>query len=264
MYENDKNIANEQYALFTEEQHNIWSILYDRQVKSLQGLAHPYFFEMLEQVGISADKIPNINDINPILQRMTNFQLYFQDKVTAEDDFFLNMSEGKFPTTFYLRSADQLDYALRPDIFHDIFAHVPFLAVEKPAQIAKLCGKIGVDCYQNNISTKFITKLYLYIMEFGLVKSGDDFLILGAGIISSKDESLFAAKSKDAVRLKFNPYRMMRTNYNYTKMQNLYFVIESFEEVIEFLSSFDIEMLKDQYFEKDLNSDVLLDEDIRM
>jgi phenylalanine-4-hydroxylase len=246
---------------FTQKEHETWARLYKTQIRILENLAHPLYYEMLPCIGITESHIPNIEVLNNNLKRISGMEIYFHNETIVGKDFFLKLSKKLFPSTLYIRDLESLDYLTEPDIFHDIFGHGPFLADKKIVEIIYLCGKIGIQCIENRISSKFIGRLYWYTIEFGLIYDKSGLRIYGGGIISSKEESIYAITSTKVHRIKFNPLRMMRTSYNYNEMQKMYFVIESLDEVIDFLRNFDINILREDIFKTDYIPGYLISED---
>jgi phenylalanine-4-hydroxylase len=192
--------------------------------------------------------------LNQELTKLTNFELVFDNETVVGKKFFSLLAQRKFPSTMFIRTMQALDYLSEPDIFHDIFGHCAFLADERIATIIQMCGEIGLKCIENKISTKFIGRLYWYSIEFGLLKAKHKggLQILGGGIISSFAEAPYSINSTEPMRFTFEPELVMRTDYSYNEIQKVYFVLESLEALIEYLKSFDVEILRQEKFKNSL------------
>jgi len=162
-----------------------------------------------------------------------------------EDLFFKFLSERKFPTTCFIRRPDQLDYLEEPDIFHDVFGHVPLLINPIFADFMQEFGKKGLEAIDAGM-LKFASALYWFTVEFGLIKSNNGLNIYGAGIISSGGESIYCLDSELPARVKFDALRTMKTEYHIDSFQKIYFVIESFQQLFETVRNLDWEAIRQQ------------------
>lgn len=230
---------------FSQEEHEVWSILFNEQVKILKDLVDDSFFSNLEKLNMHDNIIPKIDDLNEKLMQSSGVELIFDNGTVVGKNFFLLLSKRKFPSTMFIRNKEHLYYLTEPDIFHDIFGHCPFLYDPIVGEILELFGEIGLKCIENKISTKYIGRLYWYTIEFGLIKSKTNRLnIFGGGIISSKSESHYSIHSDIPIRLPFNPELMMRTNYTYNEIQTIYFILDSVEQLRDYLKDFNIDTIK--------------------
>ena len=152
--------------------------------------------------------------------------------LVPDDVFFRHLSERRFPSTSFIRTREQLDYLQEPDVFHDIYGHVPLLMNPVFADYMQAYGQAGLradarHCLHN------LARLYWYTVEFGLIATDDGLRIYGSGIASSKGESIYALEDRRPNRLGFDLRRVMRTRYRIDDFQETYFVIRSFEELFE-------------------------------
>ena len=151
-----------------------------------------------------------------------------------ELDFFDHLANRRFPVTWWIRRPDQVDYIEEPDLFHDLFGHVPLLMNPLFADYMQAYGRGGVKAHgigQEALTN--LTRLYWYTVEFGLIRQHDGLRIYGSGIVSSKGESIHCLESDAPNRIGFDPERIMRTRYRIDTYQKTYFVIDSFEQLID-------------------------------
>ncbi len=235
---NEKIIAPEKFGNFTDAEHNTWKILFERQSKLLQNRAVDKIMQGMDQLAMCNTKIPELEALNSILKKTTGFTIVPVTGLITEKLFFSFLSERMFPTTCFIRRPDQLDYLEEPDIFHDVFGHVPLLVNPVYAAFVEEFGIKGLEACKLGLARYAIT-LYWFTVEFGLITTPDGLRIYGAGIASSSEESVYALESNIPVRIKFNPLRVMKTKYRTDCIQKTYFVIESFDELFDAVRNLD-------------------------
>jgi len=151
-----------------------------------------------------------------------------------ELDFFDHLANRRFPVTWWIRRPDQIDYIAEPDMFHDLFGHVPLLMNPVFADYMAAYGRGGVKAHAiGPEALQHLTRLYWYTVEFGLINTDEGLRIYGAGIVSSKGESLYSLESAAPNRIGFDLERIMRTRYRIDTFQKTYFVIDSFEQLMQ-------------------------------
>jgi phenylalanine-4-hydroxylase len=151
--------------------------------------------------------------------------------LVPDDVFFGHLAERRFVSGRFIRTPEQLDYLQEPDVFHDVFGHVPLLANKVFADYMQAYGRGGLRAAGAGAIAR-LSRLYWYTVEFGLVRSGDALKLFGAGIVSSHGESLFALDDPSPHRLGFDMLRLMRTPYRIDDYQQNYFVIDSFDDLL--------------------------------
>jgi phenylalanine-4-hydroxylase len=231
-------VTHEQWENFSETDHKTWKILFERQSKLLQNRAANEIIQGMEKLSICSTHIPKISEINAILEKETGFSVIPVKGFIPEDLFFRFLSERKFPATCFIRKAHQLDYLEEPDIFHDVFGHVPLLVNPIFADFMQEFGVKGLEAIEAGM-LKFASSLYWFTVEFGLIATDEGVRIYGAGITSSKGESIYALDSTVPARVKFDSQRVMRTKYEIGVFQETYFVVKSFQELFDTLHSLD-------------------------
>ncbi len=215
---------------YTPVEHGTWDILYERQIKLLQGYAEQSFIDGLKRLDLGRGGIPEFDRLSDELEKLTGWRIVAVPCLVPDDIFFEHLANRRFPAGNFIRKRDQLDYIQEPDVFHDIFGHVPLLANPVFANYMEAYGKGGLrslnyDCLKN------LAALYWYTVEFGLIHTDKGMRIYGAGIVSSAAETRFSLEDNSPNRLKFDLERVMRTEYRIDDFQQSYFVIDSYESL---------------------------------
>ncbi|MDQ0463979.1 phenylalanine-4-hydroxylase [Caulobacter ginsengisoli] len=217
---------------YTAEEHAVWNTLYERQTALLPGRAADPFLKGLDALDLHRGGIPDFARINPELQRLTGWQVVAVPGLVPEDVFFEHLANRRFPAGQFIRRADQLDYLQEPDIFHDVFGHVPMLTDPTFADYMQAYGQGGRRAAELG-RLENLARLYWYTVEFGLMESPQGLRIYGAGIVSSRTESMFALDDPSPNRLGFDLVRLMRTHYRIDDFQQVYFVIPSLQALLD-------------------------------
>jgi phenylalanine-4-hydroxylase len=223
------------YQNYTSEDKAVWKLLFERQVELLSNLAAPEYLEALSKIGFTANKIPNFNETNAILNNNTGWQLEVVEGIINESDFFELLSKKQFPATTWLRKLNELDYLPEPDMFHDVFGHVPLLIEPKFSNFFEEFGKLGVKHKDEPQIVQMLGRIYWFTIEFGLIKSKGQLKIYGAGILSSHGESRYSV-SEEPAHLQFDAKTIMNTSFDNDKIQDKYFVIDSFDQLYKSMS----------------------------
>ncbi len=216
------------WRAYTEVEHDTWDTLYARQMQILPGRASDAFMKGLEALRLDTGGIPDFALMNAKLMALTGWTVVCVPGLVPDDVFFDHLANRRFPSGQFIRKPDQLDYLQEPDIFHDVFGHVPMLTDPDFADYMQAYGKGGQRA-QSLGMLKNLARLYWYTVEFGLMDQGDGLRIYGAGIVSSATESVFAVEDPSPNRIAFDLERIMRTDYRIDDFQQVYFVIPSIE-----------------------------------
>ncbi|MDQ3268651.1 MAG: phenylalanine 4-monooxygenase [Pseudomonadota bacterium] len=219
---------------YSSSDHDVWRQLYERQREVLVGRASDAFLQAQDAMGMTPDRIPRFSDLNAVMGDATGWEIIGVEGLLPELDFFDHLANRRFPVTWWIRKPEQIDYISEPDLFHDLFGHVPLLINPVFAEYMQAYGSggvkahaIGPDALQN------LTRLYWYTVEFGLIRQAEGLRIYGSGIVSSKGESIHSLESPAPNRVAFDLERIMRTRYRIDTYQKTYFVIDSFEQLME-------------------------------
>ncbi|ARS29133.1 phenylalanine 4-monooxygenase [Sphingomonas sp. KC8] len=216
---------------FTAQEHAVWDTLFERQAKLLPGRASRAWLRGLDVLRLSRPGIPDFRELSDRLMAATGWQVVAVPGLVPDAVFFDHLANRRFVAGNFIRRADQLDYLQEPDVFHDVFGHVPMLADPVFADYMQAYGQGGLRSLDFGALHK-LARLYWYTVEFGLVREDGDLRIYGSGIVSSHGESLFALDDPSPNRIGFDLRRVMRTRYRIDDYQQSYFVIPSFEELL--------------------------------
>lgn len=216
------------WAAYTDIEHQTWDTLYARQMQILPGRASEAFMRGLDALDLNTGGIPDFAVMNPKLQALTGWTVVCVPGLVPDEVFFDHLANRRFPSGQFIRRPDQLDYLQEPDIFHDVFGHVPMLTDPDFAAYMEAYGKGGQRAAGLGMLPN-LARLYWYTVEFGLVEEAGGLRIYGAGIVSSSTESVFCLEDPSPNRIGFDLERVMRTLYRIDDFQQVYFVIPSIE-----------------------------------
>ncbi|WP_287459159.1 phenylalanine 4-monooxygenase [Sphingomonas sp.] len=217
---------------FTADEHAMWDRLFARQSEMLPGRAADAFLRGIDVLKLEKPGIPDYRELNARLMAATGWQVVAVPGLVPDDVFFDHLANRRFPAGNFIRTPQQLDYLQEPDVFHDVFGHVPMLADPIFADYMVAYGEGGLRSLQFD-ALKQLARLYWYTVEFGLIRESGDLRIYGAGIVSSYAESVFALDSDSPNRIGFDLARVMRTDYRIDDFQQNYFVIDSLDQLLE-------------------------------
>lgn len=215
---------------YSEAEHDVWRRLYRRQSAILPGRVVPEFMAGLDALHMDESHIPDFSALNEKLGALTGWQVVAVPELVPDDIFFEHLAARRFPAGRFIRRPEQIDYLEEPDVFHDVFGHVPLLANPVFADYMEAYGKGGLRALGRDVLHK-LARLYWYTVEFGLMQTPDGLRIYGAGIVSSKSESLFSLEDTSPSRVHFDLIRLLRTNYRIDDFQQVYFVIDGFKQL---------------------------------
>ena len=219
------------YGAYTAADHETYCKLYERQAALLPGLACDEFIRDLPLLGVK-DRIPRFEEVNHRLSRATGWEIVAVPGLIPEVPFFTLLANRKFPVTDWIRKPEEFDYIVEPDVFHDLFGHVPLLFNPVFADHMQEYGKGGLKAHGLD-ACELLSRLYWYTIEFGLIRQPDGLRAYGAGILSSGGELQYSIRSPEPQRLPLDVERAMRTRYKIDSYQQTYFVIESFQELFD-------------------------------
>ncbi len=226
---------------YTPEEHQVWLTLYERQAELLRGRACDAFLHGLDALdlrgasqegGSPRGGIPDLRRVNPALKALTGWTVVCVPGLVPDAVFFDHLANRRFPAGQFIRRSDQLDYLQEPDIFHDLFGHVPMLTDPVFADYMCAYGRGGLRA-QGLGQLHHLARLYWYTVEFGLLATPDGLRIYGAGIVSSRAETLYSLEDPRPHRIAFDLERVMRTLYKIDDLQPAYFVAPSLQALLD-------------------------------
>jgi phenylalanine-4-hydroxylase len=220
------------WASYSAAEHNRWDRLFERAMRTLRGRACDEFLAMVDVLRLSDSGIPDMERLSERLAERTGWRVVPVADLVPDEVFFDHLANRRFPAGAFIRPEEQMDYLEEPDIFHDVFGHVPLLASAAYADYLEAYGKGGQRAMRLGM-LRNLARLYWYTVEFGLIRAKAGLRIFGAGIMSSVAESIFSLEDSSPNRVAFDLERVMRTKYKIDDFQQTYFVIDSFERLLE-------------------------------
>lgn len=221
---------------YTPAEHAVWKLLFERQSRLLPGRACDEFVQGMRDLPIGPEQIPEFHHLSEVLMQRTGWSIVAVPGLLPDEVFFEHLANRRFPAGQFIRRPDQLDYIEEPDVFHDVFGHVPMLMNPHLADFIQAYGEGGLRAQKLGMLDK-LARVYWYTVEFGLVKQSDGLRIYGAGIASSGAETLFALENASPHRIEFDLERVMRTRYRIDDFQEIYFVIDNLQQLLALAST---------------------------
>lgn len=223
----------QQFELYTQQDKEVWKLLFTRQLNNLQDKASYDYLQALKLMYpvLQAEELPNFELINAWFSSRTGWQIACVPGLIDVDEFFKLLADKKFPSSTWLRSLDKLDYLEEPDLFHDIFGHIPLLANPIYSDFMHAFGILGCQFLDKPIILSELQRLYWFTIEFGLIQEGKQLSIYGAGIVSSYLESITSVRDEKVVRKPYLLSEVIQTEFCTTEPQNTYFVLSDLQEL---------------------------------
>jgi phenylalanine-4-hydroxylase len=222
------------YENYTPEDQKVWNILFDRQFPSLPKAATKEFLIGLDKVNFTGKAIPNFEETNKVLRELTGWEIYAVPGIVEDELFFDLMANRKFPATTWVRKMSELDYLEEPDMFHDVFAHIPLLANQSFVDFLQAISKFGQEWVGDEWAIHLLSRIYWFTIEFGLIREEGELRIYGAGILSSSGETKYSL-SDEPNHFEYDVDKILNTPYRKDNMQENYFIIDSYEQLYESL-----------------------------
>jgi phenylalanine-4-hydroxylase len=219
------------YNQYSAADHETYRRLYARQLQQLPGLACEEFIQAVQQLG-APERIPRFDDVNERLAEATGWEITAVPGLIPEEAFFALLAARRFPVTDWIRKPEEFDYVVEPDVFHDLFGHVPLLFNPVFADYMQAYGAGGLKASRLD-ACELLARLYWYTVEFGLIATPQGLRAYGAGILSSAGELRHSVTSPEPRRVAFDLRRLMRSQYKIDTYQATYFVIDSFDQLFE-------------------------------
>jgi phenylalanine-4-hydroxylase len=218
------------YSNYTPNDFLVWKTLFNRQMEVLSPIVSSEYLTALEAVKFSGAHIPDFDEIAELLEPVTGWSIQVVPNISPQKEFFEYLSQKKFTSTCWLRTMEQLDYLEEPDMFHDVFAHIPLLSNVNYVNFFKGISDIALKHIDNSRAIELLGKIYWFTIEFGLIREDNELKIYGAGIISSMGETKHSLSSV-AIHRNFDIQEIFQTDFRTDIIQERYFVVESFEQL---------------------------------
>ena len=221
----------QQWDRYDREQHEVWRELCGRRLPSLRATASRTWLEGFDAIGLDESSIPDLSRLNRSLSARTGWETIAVTGFLPASEFFALLSRRRFPTTVTIRPADRLDYVPEPDIFHDVFGHVPLHANPVFADLLQLLGKIALDA-KTPEDQRRVTRFFWFTIEFGLIREEGQPRLYGSGLISSAGDGANALGLK-CDRRPFLLDEVLEQEFRIDELQDILYVVESFDQLLE-------------------------------
>lgn len=229
------------YSSYTREDFQVWETLFIRQMEALKGRVCKNYLEGMKLLDFRYNHIPDFRKVNPILRKATGWELEVVPGIVPSKDFFEMLAEKRFPATTWLRKMSQLDYIEEPDMFHDVFGHVPLLANMEFSNFLKGISDIALRHIDDEFAVEMMSRVYWWTVEFGLIREDHEMKIYGAGLMSSIGEAKHSLSGKPAKNA-FEIPMLLQSGYVIDSFQPKYFVIASFEQLYHSLPELSVQL----------------------
>ncbi len=225
-------LIQQDYAAYTPEQHAVWQELVSRRMPQLREHACQEYLDGFEQIGLRADSIPNLAEVNKRLEPLTGWNATPVSGFLPPDAFFEMLAARRFPTTTWLRSRESMEYTPEPDIFHDVLGHVPMHAHPVFADFLQHYGKVCATIMGDKDKLERMGRLFWFTVEFGVIRQNGRIKLYGSGLISSHGESTYVIKGGPEIR-DFNLEQVLEQQFKVSEMQKVLYAVESFDQIYE-------------------------------
>jgi len=224
-------IIEQDYRSYTDEQHSVWAELVSRVLPELEKHAARAYLDGFQIIGLQRDRLPNLATISERLRPRTGWSSTPVSGFLPAPAFFEMLAARQFPTTTWLRSRESIEYTPEPDIFHDVFGHVPMHAHKVFADFLEHYGRVCALIEDAGVLEK-LGRLFWYTVEFGLIREGDEVKVYGSGLISSHGECMNVMDGHCAVR-DFSLEEVLSTPVKVDELHRLLFAVSSFDQIYE-------------------------------
>lgn len=228
-------LIEQDWRAYTDEDHNVWGLLYARRMKDLERTGSKLFLEGADTIGLNQDAVPDLADVNARLRRRTGWQAVAVKGFIPAADFFSCLADRRFPTTIIVRSRSQMDYLPEPDIFHDVFGHVPLHADPVFAEFLQRFGRVA-GLARTEEETTWMARLFWFSVEFGLIEENENLKVYGSGLISSAADAANALSDKCS-KHPFQVDAVINQSFEIDRLQDTLFVVKSFGQLFDAVSA---------------------------
>lgn len=227
---------------YTAEEDSVWRDLYARQIKIIENRACDEYIEGLRILNLPTDRVPQCVEVSAALTKATGWAVEPVAALIPFDEFFSLLANRKFPAASFIRTREELDYLKEPDIFHEVFGHCPLLTNQVYADFVQKYGELGLAA--NAKERMLLARLFWFTIEFGLINTQAGVRVYGAGILSSKEETIYALESATPQRKPFFALDVLRTPYRFDIKQTIYFVINSYHDIFSLIQTDIMELIQ--------------------
>ncbi len=224
-------VTTQEWDRYSTEDHEVWATLYERRIQALRSTGASVFLRGIEDIGLRPDAVPDLNEVNARLSTRTGWRAVAVTGFIPARDFFAYLANRCFPTTITVRPKDRLDYLPEPDIFHDVFGHVPLHADPVFADFLQHFGAAASRA-RSPEHVEALARLFWFTVEFGLIRENGEARVYGSGLISSSSDAANAL-GPSCQRLPFSLEGVTSQPFEIDRLQEVVFVIDSFDQLFE-------------------------------
>src|ERR1700730_4839125 len=225
-------LIEQDWAAYTAEQHGLWAELVQRRMPQLREWACREYLEGFEQIGLREDRLPALAAVSARLEPRTGWQSTPVSGFLPADAFFEMLAARMFPTTTWLRARESMEYTPEPDIFHDVFGHVPMHAQPVFADFLQHYGKVCAGLMDDPVALERMGRLFWFTVEFGLIRESGEVKVYGSGLISSHGECSRVLAGGCEVK-DFDLDAVLNQKFDTGAMQPVLYAVESFDQIYE-------------------------------
>ncbi len=223
------------WSNYTADDHEVWQILYAKRMQQLESTASGVFLRGAELIGLSPTQIPDLDDVNRRLNARTGWNAVPVGGFLPATEFFASLATRRFPTTVTIRPKEGIDYVPEPDIFHDVFGHVPLHSDPAFADFLQRFGK-AATLASTDEEVEMMARLFWFTVEFGLIQEDGGPKIYGSGLISSSGDAANAL-GPSCDRRRFSVDAVISQPFQIDHLQDILFVADSFDQLFEAVDS---------------------------
>ncbi|MDQ3556652.1 MAG: phenylalanine 4-monooxygenase [Gemmatimonadota bacterium] len=221
----------QEWAAYTPENHAVWGILYEKRMRELRSTGSRVFLQGAEAIGLRPDRVPDLAETNARLEPRTGWNAVPVNGFIPAHQFFVLLSQRRFPTTIIVRPRTQIDYLPEPDIFHDVFGHVPLHADPMFADFLQRFGAVAARA-RTEEETEQMARLFWFTVEFGLTRDEGEVKVYGSGLISSAGDAANAL-GPNCLRRPFSLDAVIAQPFEIDRFQDVLFVVDTFDQLFE-------------------------------
>ena len=225
-------LIQQDWSVYTPEQHAVWAELVSRRMPQLKEHACEEYLDGFDQIGLREDAIPNLTEVNKRLGPRTGWNATPVSGFLPPDAFFEMLAARQFPTTTWLRNRESLEYTPEPDIFHDVFGHVPMHAHPVFADFLQQYGRVCAGLIHDKDKLERMGRLFWFTVEFGVIRQKGKIKLYGSGLISSHGESTHVINNGPEIR-DFDLDAVLNQEFLVSEMQKVLYAVESFDQIYE-------------------------------
>ncbi len=234
--EKHQSKLSQNYSAYTEEDQKVWSLLFERQMLQLKNYAIQEFLDCVSAIGFNVEAIPNFELLNSSVLKAHGWEIEVVKGIIPVEDFFCLLNQKKFPCSAWIRTMEQLDYLEEPDMFHDVFGHLPLLLNPMYNKFFQWIAKKALDNIENKAMIASLQRLYWYTIEFGLCYENGALKVYGAGLLSSIGETKFAL-SEVPKKVAYTMPQVLESPFHTNRYQDQYFVIDNLAQLLNALET---------------------------